>query len=78
MESIVLNSISVDLKMDGTPSVKNFDSTSTQRAEEAMLKYIVVSIDGKNDTVVDTILDLPEDECEYIIKAINEVIKKKS
>lgn len=78
MESIVLNSISVDVKMDGTPSVKNFDSTSTQRAEEAMIKYIVVSINGKTDNILDTVLDLPEDECEFIIKQVNEVIKKKS
>jgi hypothetical protein len=78
MEAIILNSVRVDVKMDGTPSVKEFDSTSTQRSEEAMLKNLVVSIDGKTDNVLDTILDLPEDECEFIIKQVNEVIKKKT
>lgn len=78
MEAIVLNAVNIDIKADGTPSVKGFDSTSTQRAEETMIRYLVVSVDGKTENVLDIVLDFPQEECEAIVREINKVIKKKS
>ncbi len=41
-----------------------------------MLESYIVSIDGKTENIVDTIIDLPFPDYDFIIQKINEIKKK--
>lgn len=77
IESKYLSSVQVDLGGEGKPNLSKFDTSAVFEAEKAAIGLLVVSIDGKTDNIVETALDLRQEDYEQIVAAINEITKKK-
>jgi len=78
LEQHYLKIAKVELDSASVPSFKDVDPSVLFDVEKEMLRLLVVSYDGKTDSVVETLLDLPQDEYECIVKEVNALIKKKS
>jgi hypothetical protein len=51
--------------------------TVIQELNHKALEAYVVSVNGSTDKVVDAILDLPNDDYQFVIDSVNAVSKKK-
>ena len=61
----------------GSPTLKEIDLSAQSTAEDAMIKLLVVSVNGSNDNILDKVLDMEKVDYDAIIKELNEVTKKK-
>lgn len=76
IEGKYLSSVKVDVTK-GEPTFKDFDTSAPFEAEKAMLKVLVISVDDKKENIIDTLLDLPSTDYEFIVSECNEITKKK-
>lgn len=56
-----------------TRVVKGIDFNIINKAEEIAWNSIVVSIDGKTENIVNTILDMHSEDYEFIVKEVNKI-----
>lgn len=49
-----------------------------EKAENKAIEIIVESVDGKKENILDVILDMHEDDYNFVVKAINKLTKKKT
>lgn len=60
----------IDGKLEMKPSVESIDSEAIEReTNEMTIKFMVVSIDGLTDGVLDTVLDLPDTDYLFILES---------
>lgn len=78
IEEITLKAIKVDVSPDGTQKMKDFDTTSRLQVEDLMIKQFVVSFDDDTNNILDKVLDLPSGEYDFIVKEIDNAVKKNS
>jgi hypothetical protein len=75
----------LDFNFD-SKNVKGLDATLIDKAQNLAWNTVVVSFNGKKDgdvfegkafSIVDAILDLPDVDTQFIIKAVNEITSDK-
>lgn len=66
-----VNVIGQEVKVDGFSPALEFE------ANKKLLSFMIVSLNGDNQNVVDRLLDLPNDEYEEIVKVIDGISNKK-
>lgn len=76
IEQKYLGSVEIDMA-GGVPNFKKMDTAAPFEAEKEAIKMLIKTVDGKNENVLDTVLDLPQVDYEEIVAALNEVTKKK-
>lgn len=54
--------------------IKGFKGDILEEAENFAWKTVIVSIDGKTENIVDTILDMRAEDYQAIVKAVNEIV----
>lgn len=59
------------------PQFGALDITKVQESTHRLLQKLVASIDGKTENLLDVILDMHQEDYEFIIAAVNELSKKK-
>lgn len=77
IEQKYLSAIKVDIQ-SGNPTFKDFDTSSPYEAEKEAIKLLVISVNNKTENMLDTLLDLPQSDYEFVVSHINEITKKKS
>jgi len=77
IDSKYVSSMKLDM-VGGEPSMKNIDMSVAYEAENEMIKALVVSINGSTENIVDTILDLEQDEYNEITAELSVITKKKT
>lgn len=60
-----------------TPNITGIKGDITNLAENKTIELMVVSVDGQTDNVLDTILDLPTQDYDFIVLTMNELKGKK-
>jgi hypothetical protein len=58
-------------------NINGFKGSDAFKAENKAMELVVVSVDGKTDDVVNSILNLRVEDSDDIIRAINEVTEGK-
>jgi len=53
--------------------VKGFKSDVLEEAENLAWKTVIVSIDGKTEAIIETVLDMRSEDYQFIVNAVNEV-----
>ena len=68
----VMNDVELTVSTDGstTPNIK-FEKAS--ELENATIESLVVSVDGKIENILDTILDMKTEDFDYILSELNDV-----
>lgn len=66
-------------KIDGRGGVEveGFNPLADDKAIERMISFVVVSLSGSTENVVDRVLDLPVDDYQEIVTKIKEITDKK-
>lgn len=72
IQKVLLKNVKVDVKGAGQ-DVTGFEASSITELNNKTLEVVVVSVDGKKENVIDTLLDLPNSEYAEVIAKINEV-----
>lgn len=76
INTAVYKGISIEI-VNEAPRLKDFDPSSTFLLHNAMVENLVVSVDGKSENVLDTILDLQSDVFDELIRQLDAVVSKK-
>lgn len=78
IEGKYMNMVKVGMKPDGTPEFKELNTNASFEAEQELLRLLVISVNDSKENVVDTLLDMKQEDYEFVVSAVNEVTKKKS
>ena len=60
------------LTMD-EPTINSFDASAVGEAQDKAVAFVVVSVDGNTEGVVDAVLNLQSQDTQEVIDAINEI-----
>lgn len=72
IEAIFLNSTSMVAGQEDTPEM-TFNGGVALQATNKAIELIVLSVDGSSDNVLDLVLDLPEQDFEFIKGEVNKI-----
>lgn len=61
----------------GQPVAEGVSGSSELEANKKAVELLVVSVDGKTENVLDTVLDLPADDYQEVVEAVKELLTKK-
>jgi hypothetical protein len=61
-----------------TTELKEFKSSAITESFHRTIEKVLVSVDGKTENVLDLVLELPADDYNEIVEAVNDVVKKKA
>lgn len=80
IRSVFLKDMDISLsELEGAEGAENITRGSNvkanvlEEAENAAIENIVVSVDDKTENVLDTILDMREEDFDFVIKQINAI-----
>jgi len=63
--------------VNGQPQIDDFDPAIEVEAKKKLIELLVVSLDGKTDNLVDTVLDLKSSDYDELVALLDELAKKK-
>jgi len=66
-----------NIDVTGNGAVKDIKADLVGKAENKAIELIVISVDGNKEKVVDLVLDLRKEDCNFIVEQINEIIGDK-
>jgi hypothetical protein len=78
IEQLMYEALSVKTDMTGKADIEKIDLTKViSETNHRKIQTFVVSIDGNTENILDTVLDMHEDDTKFILDAIDEQRKKK-
>jgi hypothetical protein len=57
--------------------IKGFQSGILEQAENLAWQTVIVSINGKSENIIETILDMRAEDYQMVVKAVNEIVADK-
>lgn len=57
--------------------IKGLKAGLVEQAEDLAFRTVIVSIDGKTEDIVNSVLNLPAQDYSYIVKAVNDITADK-
>ena len=54
-------------------NVSDIDPAMVNEAESKALELVVMSVDGKTEGIIDTILDMPSQDYDFLVQAVNDI-----
>lgn len=76
LRSVYTENAQIEMKGD-KPEIKNLSGSLVDKAEDKAIEIMVVSIDGNKENIIKRILEMRDDDCDFVIKAINEITVEK-
>lgn len=73
LRSIYTRDLSIDSSDPKNPRVSGLKGDVLEEAENKALTLMVVSIGGKNDNILETLLDMDMNDYQAVLDAVNEV-----
>ena len=77
IESSLMDKLEMSQNVEKGTEIKGFSGSLLRDRQDMQVKYIVVSVNGKSENILDTILDLPVKESEEIMEIIRGVAEPK-
>jgi len=67
-----------EITMQGeNPEIKGITGKIAELAENKALEIMIISVNGKKENLINTVLDMHENDYEFIVKEINKVTDEK-
>lgn len=76
IQSVYLKSAKMSV-IDGKPVIQDFSPNVEEDATNKLIEVMVVSVNGKNENLVNVVSDLPVDEYNEIVSALKDITDKK-
>lgn len=76
VQAVYLRSAKINM-VGSTPTVSGFTGEVELDATKKAIEVLAVSLDGKTDSVIELIEELPYEEYQLVTEAVNELIGKK-
>lgn len=78
IDELQYEAIAVKANIGGTPDIESIDLKKIiSETNHRKIETFIVSIDGKTEDILDAVLDMHEDDTQFILTAIDEQRKKK-
>jgi hypothetical protein len=61
----------------GTAELSDFKVSAITQSSHRAIETVVVSVNGQGEKILDEILNLHKDDYEFVMDAVNEILKKK-
>ena len=72
IQNIYLTDVKISSDQTKAPEL-NLDATKSNLAQDKTFELMVISIDGKTDNIVDTILDMKSEDFDVIVAKLNSI-----
>ncbi len=76
LQNIYLESAKITV-IGNTPKIDGFDMKAEEKVIAKMIELLVVSVDGEKEDLVNTILDMPAEDTNFVVDKLNELTGKK-
>lgn len=77
VQAPLFEAMSVDQpSLIGEVKMNNINIAKVNESTHRLLEKIVVSVDGRTDAILDTLLDMRQSDYQFIVDAVNELSKK--
>lgn len=73
ISDVFLAGVKVTVGEDGKPKTEGIDAGISSVAQDKSIEVLVVSVDGKTDDVLASVLDLPKADFDEVISALDKV-----
>lgn len=73
LQNIFLKDVEISGMADKKPEFKNFKASVMIEANNFLIETMVVSVNEVKEDCLNKVLDLPSDEYDYVMKALNEI-----
>ena len=75
INSVFLQDVEIQssTKAGDTPTMTGLKGDIMQKAEDIALTTVVMSIDGKNEKILDTLLEMHSQDFDFVVKEINKI-----
>lgn len=61
----------------GTAEIADFKTSAITDSSHRAIESVVVSVSGSAERIIDAVLDLHKEDYEFVMDAVNEILKKK-
>ena len=76
IDSVFYEDVKIGM-VDNKPDVDGFKGSLINKAQDRLLEVIVVSVDGVTEGCLDKVLEMREDDFNFVLKEVEEITKKK-
>ncbi|MCX6113139.1 MAG: hypothetical protein NTY22_07675 [Proteobacteria bacterium] len=76
LRSVYVENAKIEMVGD-KPEIKNISGSLVDKAEDKAIEIMVVSVDGNSEDIVKRILEMKDEDCDFVIKSINEITNEK-
>lgn len=73
ISDIYLQNASVGVDMDGKTKISDIKASISTEVQNKAIEIIVVSIDGKKENILDSILNLPDNDGKELMNEIDKI-----
>ena len=77
MDKLEMSQSTKDGDEKGETMITGFKGSILSDRQDLQVKAVIVSFDGKTENILDTILDLPRDDSEEVMKIVSEIAEPK-
>lgn len=77
IQSVYYEDLDIEVNQQA-PEMKGIKGTVVNKAQDRTFETVVISIDGSKENIVDKILDMRDDDFDFIVKEINKITEKKT
>lgn len=75
--AVYLDEARIGVTAKGEADIQGISGTVASKVEDKTIEKLVVSINGKTDDVLNTLLDLEAEDLEFVVAELNLVTNKK-
>ena len=76
IQKVVFGSAKINI-VGGAPQFNSVSAEIAIESDKKAIEMLVVSIDGKTENILDTILDLRQDVYAKVVEEVNDILGKK-
>lgn len=74
IQSVFLSGMEVRVGVEGTPEMNNaMKPEMIDLAQDKTIEILIVSVNGNKENVLQSVLDMPKDDFDQVVAAMNEV-----
>ena len=77
IEGAIIDQLEISQSAGEGQKVEGLKGAQLKDRQDMQIKSVVVSVNGKNENVVDLVLDLPSDDSEKIMELVIEIAEPK-
>lgn len=76
LRSVYTENAQIEMKGE-VPEIKNISGSLVDKAEDKSIEIMIVSIDGNKENILKRVLEMRDEDYDFVIKSIQEITSQK-